>query len=58
MLDTPQVILPSESVLFPDNTFAAELKVVITREATAPADQPMLVKLAIFACFEKGKKHL
>ena len=55
MSDTAQVIPPKESVLFPDNTFAAELKIIITRDVTAHPEQPMLVKLAIFACFEKGK---
>lgn len=58
MLDIPQVIPPTESVLFPDGTFAAEVKIVITRDDTAPPMLPMKVKLALFACFEKGKQFV
>ena len=58
MLDIPQVIPPTESVLFPDGTFAAEVKIVITRDDTAPPALPMKVKLALFACFEKGVQLL
>ncbi len=55
---TAHVYPATESVLFPDSTFAIELKIVITRDNTAPADQRMKIKLQVFACFERGQSYL
>ena len=55
---TAHVYPATESVLFPDSTFASELKIVITRDNTAPADQLMKIKLQVFACFEKGQSYI
>ena len=52
---TARVYPATKSVLFPDNIFAIELKIVITRDGTAPADQLMKIKLQVFACFERGQ---
>ena len=56
--DTAHVYPATESVLFPDSTFAIELKIVITRDNTAPADELMKIKLQVFACFEKGQSYI
>ena len=54
MSDIPQVFAPTESVVFRGGTFATKLRIVIKRVDTS--DNPMKVKLAIFACYEKGKQ--
>ena len=54
MSAVPEIYHPGDSVLFPDNTFAIELKIVITRPENAPANESTKVKLQVFACFEKG----
>ena len=43
------------NVVFPDNTFAEFLVIEIHRNPTAPAIEPMEIKLSVFACFEKGR---
>ena len=55
---TAHVYPATESVLFPDSTFAIELKIVITRDNTAHADQLMKIKLQVFACFERGQSYI